>query len=175
MPTDQQRLLGVYKRDLYPEVDWREAGAEVIELRVEYIRIEENDKMHHMSVRWRGGGNGKQAGSEERKVATRLLQGGGAVSVTRGHGTETHGNNEVVTSGCAQKNGGVVSSLCDTVCNMYYGVVNLTMLQIITIHFGNVLIRVSVGDNRSGHNVSLDVVLKRVELIGINAIDVCRS
>jgi hypothetical protein len=42
------------------------------------------------------------------------------------------------------------------------------MLQIINSHFGNVLIRVSVGDNRSGHNVSLDVVP-----IGINVIDAC--
>jgi hypothetical protein len=124
--------------------------------------------MHHMSVRWRGGGNGKQAGSEERKADTRLLRGGGTVTVTRGHGAETHGNNKVVTSGCAHKNVGIVSLPCVIVCNMYYGAVNLTMLQIITSHFGNVLIRVSVGDNRSGHNVSLDVVI-----IGINVIDAC--
>jgi hypothetical protein len=126
-----------------------------------------------MSVRWRGGGKGKQAGSRERKVVTRLVQGGGAVTVTRGHGAETHGNNEDVMSGCAHNNDGVVSFPCVTVCSMYFSAVNLTMLQIISIHFGNVLIRVLVEDNRSGYNVSFDVVLKRVELFGIYAINVC--
>jgi hypothetical protein len=77
-------------------------------------------------------------------------------------------------SGCAHNNDAVVSLPCVTVCSMYYSAVNLTMLQIISIHFGNVLIRVLVEDNRSGYNVSFDAAPKCVELFGIYAVNVCR-
>jgi hypothetical protein len=115
-----------------------------------------------MSVRWRWGEKGKPTGSGEGKVVTRWVQGGGAVTVTRGHGAETHGNNEDVTSVCALNIDGVVS--CVTVCSMNFSVDNITMLQRHLISFGNVLIRALVEDNRCGYNVSFVEAQKNVEI-----------
>ncbi len=78
-------------------------------------------------------------------------------------------------SGCAHNNDGVVSLSCVTVCSMYSSAVNITMLQIHFIHFGNVLNRALVEDNRSGYNVSFDVAPKFVELLGTYVINVCRT
>ncbi len=169
MPTDQQGLLGVYKWDFHTAVDWWKVRTGVREQSIDEFSWEDKDKLQHMSARWRWSGKGKLEGRGERKAATQLIQGGGAVTVTRGHGTETHGNNEAVINLCA--NNSDSGSITDKslsrviVCRMYVSVDNITMLQRNVISVGIVLSRALLGGSRSGYNVSLVVVRVNVEIV----------
>jgi hypothetical protein len=77
MPTDEQGLLGVHKWDFHSAVDWWKVKEGEGEKSFDVLSWEDEDKMQHMSVRWRCGGKGKPADRGERKAVAQLVQGGG--------------------------------------------------------------------------------------------------
>jgi hypothetical protein len=101
------------------------------------------------------------------KLSHSWFGGGGGVTVTRGHGTETHGNNEAVINRCAYNSNNDLAMSCVINCRMYVSVDNLLMLQRKVKFVGTVLNRAVLSRNRSGYNVSFDLVRAIAETMAL--------